>query len=236
MFTRGQSGGVMAKSAAVHTIRGIGWLATLPADLQDAVIGRSDLIAAEAGQSLFEAGDATGGIYGVVEGRIDLHLPAQGDAPTLASSAGPGAWIGDLAAVSGADRMLSLIAGTPTRALRLSRAEMLRLVQDDPANWFHFAALLATNMARALATIDMLRRDRPIDRVAALLQNLIAMHAGADDAIAVSQGDLAAMAALSRTTVNTALLDLEQKGLVQRGYGTIRVVDRAALDRFVHRA
>lgn len=226
----------MLKSVAAQKIRRIGWLATLPEALQDQVIARSDLFKVETGQLLFEAGDATGGIYGVVDGRVDIHLPAHGDAPTLAAIAGPGAWQGDLAAISGDERRISLIAGAPTHVLRLSRAELLRLVQADPANWFHFAALHVTNSARAIATVDMLRRDRPVDRIAALLLNLIALHAGPDNQISVSQSDLGAMAALGRTTVNTALLELEQLGLVQRGYGMVTIVERNQLAQFARRA
>ena len=164
----------------------------------------------------------------MVSGRLGLHVPALGGEPTLSFVGGPGFWAGDLAAVAGVARRTSLIACRETEVLRLSRASMIRLAREDHDSWLHFAELMAANFALSLATIAMLRRADPIARMAALLLNL----AGRQQRIPIlasSQSDLAAMAALSRTTTNNALAALDKLGFVRRGYGTLTIIDHDGL-------
>ena len=47
--------------------------------------------------------------------------------------------------------------------------------------------------------------------------------------IDLSQGELAAMAVVSVPTIQRALRKLSQAGLVELGYGRVRIVNRAAL-------
>ena len=200
----------------------------MPMAFRDQVLQSCDHITLRTGQAVFEVGDEAGGIFGVASGRLGLHVPANGTEPTLSFVGGPGFWAGDLAAVAGIARRTSLIACCPTDVLRLSRASMIRLATADPAAWLHFAELMAANFETSLATIGMLRRADPIARMASLLLNLAGRQQRAQT-LTMSQADLAAMAAVSRTTTNNALGELEKRGLLERGYGSIQILSHDGL-------
>lgn len=195
---------------------------------RDQVLQSCDHIKLRTGQAVYEVGDEAGGIFGVASGRLGLHVPALGQEPTLSFVGGPGFWAGDLAAVAGVARRTSLIACCETEVLRLSRASMIRLATADPAAWLHFAELMAANFETSIATIGMLRRADPIARMASLLLNLAGRQQRVDT-LTVAQADLSAMAAVSRTTTNNALAELEKRGLLQRGYGSISILDHNGL-------
>jgi CRP-like cAMP-binding protein len=212
------------KLAAMNVCKEHGWLARMPFAFRDQVLQSCDHIKLRAGQAVFEVGDEAGGIFGVASGRLGLHVPALGHEPTLSFVGGPGFWAGDLAAVAGVTRRTSLIACCETEVLRLSRASMMRLTMADPEAWLHFAELMAANFATSLATIGMLRRADPLARFASLLLNLAGLQQPMHT-LTLSQAELAAMAAVSRTTTSNALGELEKRGLLRRGYSSITIID-----------
>ncbi|MFN3371386.1 MAG: helix-turn-helix domain-containing protein [Sphingomonadaceae bacterium] len=107
-------------------------------------------------------------------------------------------------------RLASLAAGTPGLDAAVTRLAML-------------------NLWTTLSIVSTLRRQSNVERVAALLITL----AGADLAdgwqVRVAQADLAAMAALGRTTLIEALRELEALGLIDIGYRAVRLRDLAGL-------
>ena len=218
----------MNKLAGMDVCRNQGWLARMPPAFREQVLTSCDFLRLKAGQAVYEVGDEAGGIFGVASGRLGLHVPALGEEPTLSFVGGPGFWAGDLAAVAGIARRISLVACCDTEVLRLSRASMIRLATTDPAAWLHFAELMAANFETSLATIGMLRRADPIARMASLLLNLAGRQQRAHK-LTMSQTDLAAMAAVSRTTTNNALAELEKRSLLRRGYGSIIILDHEGL-------
>lgn len=222
----------MDKLAAGAFVRRHGWLSRTPVPFQDEVIARSDLLSLTGGQALYHADDPAGGLFAIVAGRIELHYPVTGDDPTLAYICGPGIWAGDTAAVGGRRRRMTLIAGSGLQALRLPRAQLLRIADADPLAWRYFAELVANNYFNCLDVIDALRRGDPIERIAMSLCNLLFEQPEGEVVVNASQADLGAMTQLSRGTANTALGALESRGLIRRGYGVIEILDTAALRDF----
>lgn len=211
-----------------------GWLSTTPADFQDRLLAACDLLTFEAGSSCFRAGDDSGATFGVVEGRTELHIALQGNDPTLGYICGPGYWS---AAAIGQRRRLSMIAGpTGCRVLRLSRAEMFRITQHDPAAWRYFAELLAQNLVNALNVIDALKRSDPIERLAVTFCNLLESLSVTQGVVNASQTDLGSLTQLGRSSVNAALSELENRGLIRRGYASIEIPSVSALRQFISRA
>lgn len=213
----------------MEILRTRGWLTQAPSGFREAVLSRCDHIHIRATQSIYEVGDDTGGIYGIAQGSVELHLPSAGGQPTLTFLSGPGLWLGDVAAITGRSRQLSVLAKADTHVLRLSRAEMQRVTLEDPLAWLQFAELLAMNFTLAMRMIAVLRYDSPVQRLSALLLTLAATEPDGQLKAKVSQAELAAMANLSRTTVNAALAELEDTGLVRRAYAAVEIADVAGL-------
>ena len=215
----------LSKAAAVDVFRHKGWLARTPAAFREEILRRCDVLHLRRGQSAYEMGDEPGGLYGVSSGRLDVHLPSRVDAPSLTWLAAPGFWTGDIAAVTGTRRQITLIAGADSRVLRLSRASMIQIVEADPQAWLHFAELLARNFATALSAIALLRLDSPIARICALLAGLAVDDTDPSPTVRASQAEIAAMTQLGKTAVNASLSELEAAGVIQRRYASVRVLD-----------
>jgi CRP/FNR family transcriptional regulator, cyclic AMP receptor protein len=212
-------------------LRKVGWLSTTPKGFQNAVLKRGDLRKATSGEPLFLTGDPAGGIFGVVEGQIELHLPGDRDAPALAHIAGPGHWYGDLAAILGHPRRFTFLARGACRILRLRRAEMIALCTKEPVYWRCFAELVATNLRLTVSFIDAIRRRSPTGRIAA---ELLILAGEQLDAVVIhaSQAELAAITGLSRAAVNTALGELQKRGWVRNRYAAVEIIDRNAIELF----
>ncbi len=210
-----------------------GWLSATPDGFQRTVLARGDVLSLRTAESLFHAGDDPGGIYGLIKGHLELHLAARGQSPTLAHIAGPGFWAGDFAAIRGAPRRFSILARGECTVLRLSRAEMQRICQEEPPSWRYLADLAVANLGLTLDFAEMLRRVDSIARVAAALAILAEDDAQGSHIVDASQADLAAMTRLSRGAVNAALNALEKRGWIARRYGGVSVTNPAALTDFV---
>src|ERR1700683_3668951 len=98
-------------------LRGVTWLAEAPADFQDQVLAKCDMLWFGKSDLVYDTGDEASGLFGVVEGRLDGQLPALGIESTLSYVGGPGSWYGDIAAVTGQRRKTSVIAGTALMAV-----------------------------------------------------------------------------------------------------------------------
>ena len=57
--------------------------------------------AACTGDAICRVGDDTGGVFGVHEGSVEIHVQGRSNGQTLGLIAGPGFWIGDMAALTG---------------------------------------------------------------------------------------------------------------------------------------
>ena len=92
-----------------------------------------------------------------------------------------------------------------------------------PEGWRYLATMMMSNLKLALNYVEAVKAKDSVTRVRAVLRNL-ATHCGNDDGIVgVSQDDLAALAGLSRKTVNSAMKRLEGTGEVTVSYRSVRI-------------
>lgn len=225
----------MNRTQAADVLRRTGWLSATPGDFRDEVLARCDLLHFAPRESLFAAGDDTGGLFGVAAGSVSVFMPAPAGEMDLGHIGGPGFWTGEFAAVTGARRRVSVSARSDCRVMRLPRASLQAIAQRQPATWSHVTTLLAENLHLALNVIDALKRDDPAERMGRVLLNLVGDVTGPAKIMA-RQSELAAIAHLSRTTVNAVMADLERRGWVRQGYGVVEVIDLPALESFVQGA
>jgi CRP/FNR family transcriptional regulator, cyclic AMP receptor protein len=217
------------RSRIEQVVRSHGWLSQTPETFQSQVLANCDLLNLKAGQSLYRAGDASGGVFGVLEGTVAVYVPPHDSRSSLAYVAGPGFWIGDVAAVRGGKRLVTIQAVSRCRLLRLPRAELQRILGKDPVCWSYMALLLAQNFARSIRLISALKLVQPRDRVAAVLLQLVDDMPEGQLKITVSQSNLGSVTNLARSSVNSALKDLEQLGLIRRRYSSVTIVSASEL-------
>ena len=226
----------LERQRAELVLRHQGWLAERPRAFQDLVLARCELMKLKPTQIVYELGDEAGGLYGLVEGHVGVHLAVRGLDPSLGFVGRPGFWAGDAAAVRGAPRLVTIVANTRCRIFRLRRAELLLIAQRDPLVWAHVALLMGHTVERCVNIIDALKRHDPVARVAAMLLSLIADVPQLAPVIRVSQAELGSMTSLGRGSVNAALRELQERRLIRRRYRSIEVMNARALGQFAGRA
>lgn len=177
------------------------------------------------GQTIYRTADPPGGIFTVLDGRIDLHWAHLSSDSTLFFATGPGWWVGDLAAMSGNARRFDLVAGRESKVLRLNRATLLDLVEQSPDLWPGIVRMLTATMSGAVDIMQFLSVDDPTSRIASCLFALNVTGQGWNGTLPLSQAELASIARISRRRTNAALAELEAAGTIERGYGVISILD-----------
>jgi CRP-like cAMP-binding protein len=212
---------------------GMGWLAQASPELRSEIARRCDLIVAQEVRSLYWAGDPASGIFGVVSGRLDVHLPHWGGGRSLVHVLGPGWWVGDMAAISGELRRLDVTMHGDTRLMRLSRAEIGRICDRFPEMQKCLLAMMAANMRTLIEVVESLGFSDPTSRVGACLSRLDRTGSGWQGRLPVTQGELAVIARLSRRRTNAALNALEASGALRLRYREIEIRDRERLRELI---
>jgi len=132
-----------ASPARVEALRAV----PLFAELSDDALGRLAGVATEvevpAGFVLVKAGDDASGMFVLQEGSAVVELPG-GHVVRL----GPGEFFGELAlVVDGLHRTARVRAETPVRCLAIARADVTRLLEEEPGVALGMLRVLARRLA-----------------------------------------------------------------------------------------
>ncbi|MEX0307660.1 MAG: Crp/Fnr family transcriptional regulator [Ruegeria sp.] len=182
-----------------------------------------------ADEALYLQGDVANGIHAVLDGSVKITVPADDGQEFVIHQEGRGFWIGDLALFATAHRLVSVVTTRPTETLFFPASQLERMVRETPDFIRDFYALTHDNMQKALRIIANLAVTGTEKRLVLRLLHLDEVASDADGWIPVSQEELAAMIAVSPPTLHRALHRLVGLGLIEGGYGRLRLKDRSAL-------
>lgn len=208
-----------------------GWLSECSPKLQHQLIEIGKITQFEPGEILFRIGDAPKGIYGVAIGAVHIAMPADDGQELVIYHADTGFWVGDLELFSELPRMATVSAVAPTQCLFLSRRQLGRLLDNNPDYYRDFYKMSYENgrtIMRALANMTVTGSDK---RLALRLLQYDENTSHPDAWITVAQSQLAMTTALSVPTLERVLRRMAKAGLVEIGYGKLRILDRAELAR-----
>lgn len=203
----------------------VGWLAEQPRDLREAIAATARWRTYKAGQFLYQAGDASDGLYGLADGALELTFPLVVEEPVAIYRAEIGFWIGDNAEFSETPRLVSVMAARPSRVLHWPGSAARAFLTTAPEHWLAFYRLNARNLSTA---VEALAEVLALTVRARVCRRLLAMSADQRDA-PITQADLAKLVGVTRGTLQRCLIDLGAKGGIETLYGRIRVVDRGVL-------
>lgn len=207
-----------------------GWLAEQPEDLRSAVCRRLRVQRFEAGARIYAAGDPPGGLYGVVEGSVSIDVAERAERVPV-HVVGPSAWIGEAGALPRGPRLVGARAMTPAVLAHLPQRDLEALLEEQPHWWPCFSKLHARSLALALRFLRDQIATSTRERVARrLVEHAEPGGEGAGE-IALTQRLVADLLGLSRASLARALASLSETGLVDRGYGRIRILDVEGLRR-----
>ena len=206
-----------------------GWLASCDPDTREALRGIARFRAFHAGEYLYHAGDEANGVFGIVSGSVDSLIPLQDGEEFVANRAGGGFWIGDLAVFADQPRLVSLRAATALRVVYLPGAQLLALSRQQPTILADFFRLTGENFTTTFAVLSNLAVPGATNRVALRLLMQGRALPRDDGWIHIDQESLAEMVALSQQSVRRSIRELQSRGLIESGYGRIRILDHAGL-------
>jgi CRP-like cAMP-binding protein len=209
-----------------------GWLAEQPPafNARIAALGRWRRVTR--GQPVFFAGDPPDGLYGLGEGALTVTFPLVGDEPVTLYRAELGFWIGDSALLAGAVRMVSLHAASDARLFHAPGEAIRALLAREPQWW---PCLYALSHRNVTLTLTVLAEALSLTARARLSRTLLRM-AGDGDAVVVTQGELAALIGMTRSSLQRALTSLAEAGAVRQEFGRIAIIDAAALRALTNEA
>lgn len=209
-----------------------GWLADRAPHVRNELRSIARVRIYRPGEPLYTVGEAPRGVYGVARGALDISIPRQDGQEIVVHRAQSGFWIGDLALFSGQARLVTVVASTETVAACLPRSRLAQLLEQHPELIADFYVLSHRNVATLLQLLANLSIPRAETRIALRLLIYDQRQTNTQDWIPLSQEKLAELTALSVPTVQRALRGLVETGLVELGYGRLRIRDRERLLRY----
>ena len=180
------------------------------------------------GQLIQQRGDAARGFWLIEEGAVAAgQFRADGEFRQVALL-GPGDSYGELALLAGRPRVVDAVARGPALLRHIDGPAFERGLAEDPAAMRALAGAMAAQLQEVLDVMAGIRRGTATMRTAGLLANLCGATEGTQR-VAVTQQEIADLLGVTRATANGALRELEEAGLVVRGYRAIELRDVGAL-------
>jgi len=217
----------LEESLAVLSRRG--WFAGRSEAVRAALTNIARLRNYDAGQALYLVEDVPNGVFGLVRGSVDISIPRVDGMDLTVHRADPGFWVGDLALLANEKRLVSVIAAEPTRVVHLPDRDIRHLVEKDPRYYADFYALSHENVGTVLRLLGNLATTPSEARVAVRLLLQAERQSSSEAGLRLSQAKLAEMVALSLPTLQRILRRLQEQGMIELGYGQIRIVDHRRL-------
>ena len=203
-----------------------GWFSRVPHERRRLLLEEATVRSLAAGARIGDAGDPPGGLWAVLEGRVQLKgYPAVGlDLPLPVL--GPGTWFGETSTLDGLPRQTDATAVEPSRVLHVSEAAVARAAAAAPGLYRDLGALASLRQRMALA-FYALSAAHPVGVRLALI--LAGLSQDGRAAVRMRQEDLARLVGVSRQTLNRRLRALERGGIVQLAYAEITILDLSRL-------
>jgi CRP-like cAMP-binding protein len=205
------------------------WFRPLPEALKTQILQRSAVRSFRKGEFLIREGAPPRGLYGLMHGRT-RHVRSVSDGDEVLVHVGePGIWFGEFPLLSGQPSVGSVIADAAVRALFLPVGEFQRIVEGEPRYYREFNRLLWERYALLFRFMAEAQGLAPEAWLRSRLIGVAEVQRGerpllGPATITMSQSELANMIGMSRQTLNMLLARLQERGMVEVGYRTIRLL------------
>jgi CRP-like cAMP-binding protein len=216
------------KSIDISPLNKLGWLADQSPELHSWASEVGQWRSYDAGQAIYQADDPADGLYGLAEGAIQIAFPLPTREQVFLHRAEVGFWIGDLAELASAPRLVSVVSATNSRLLHISSEKVRRLLDYHPWHWPAFYRLSVSNMRMALT---LLSEALSLTVRARVCRRLLALSEANPD-IEITQETLSELLGVTRPTLRRCLLDLEERGAIARKYSRLSIIAPLVLKAF----
>lgn len=219
----GPDSGAIRQAAWVARCVGRGRAAPLRSEDVTALAAILEVRTFPPGAVLFAGGEATTGVWIMREGRIELAV-GSGRRRAVVSLLRPGDVDGDIELILDMPMPYTGRALSDVTGLFLARADFEQLLATRPAIGRRWLSSVAQRLAASQARILGLLGGTLTAQTARLLAD-----EAAGGRVELPQRTLAAMLGVQRPSLNKVLKEFERDGLIQIGYSSIDILDRARL-------
>lgn len=184
-----------------------------------------------AGSAVFARGTPTAHWAGVMEGMLKLdNITEDGKTSTFAGVPS-GAWFGEGSVLKDEPRPYAVTALTDSVVALVPRSEFLRLLHESHPFALWLIGQLNARLAHYVAQVQTDRLGDTTAQVAYSLSGLFndALFPNTARRITLSQEELGRLSGVSRQVANRALQELQDRGAIRLGYGSIEVIDLKVL-------
>lgn len=214
------------RAALQSFVRASAWAAGVRPDALNRLIEATTLRELEPGDVLCRQGERPTHWYGVVEGLLRMDVLCQ-DGAGVTLTAGPvGTWFGEAALTLGEPRIYEVSALRASRVACMSALAFFEALREDAE--FN-RAMLRSVSSRMHYFLELFARERGLDpdrRIAGILVTLAGnTPQGCAPQLDISQEELAQLAGVARQRVNQALRALQERGLIEVAYASVKVLD-----------
>lgn len=187
------------------------------------------------GQFIHSRGDSEPGISVIEKGAARAGIYASDGGFILTSFIGPGHSFGEVTVFTDLPLSHDISAVGPTTLINIPAQRFLELCAAEPA---YLTALLRATLLRSHVLIEMLHALRLLQLVPRVAKYLLIMapHTATKARLRFRQTDFAATLGLSRASMNRALCELEDLGLISRRYGSVEICSVPNLSRWLEHA
>ncbi len=185
----------------------------------------------EPGEVLFQAGDPGDAVYVVVDGEVEVRNSTPGGRDIVLVALGPGALVGEMAALDGGPRSADIAATRRSRLWRISRQALLEALESEPKA----AVALVVELSGRLRAADADIGDKTVLGLAGRLARLLLAEAPPQGLVAMTQTDIGRRLGYSREKVNRRLNAWAREDLVALTPAGVRVLDGEGLQALIAR-
>ncbi len=208
------------------------WFGALRLADRQALLRAAELLRLRPGEMLFRQGDAPGGFYGLLSGKLKISSLREDGREAIFVVLEAGNWMGEISLMDGQPRTHDATALGAVEVLVVPQAVFAALMDEAPFARA-VAAMLATRVRSLYGMVEdaALRstRARIARRLLLLARGDVTMADQARPVVPVSQEALAMMLGMTRQTLSKELKVLVAEGAVTLRYRRIEISSAARL-------
>jgi CRP/FNR family cyclic AMP-dependent transcriptional regulator len=194
-------------------------------ELRAAVEATAVRVSHRAGETLFSQGDPGDAVYIVEAGEIEISVLSADGRKLALDMVVPGEVLGEIA-LFGGERTATATALRDSALRRIRRADVMAVIRSRPELALEFIDLLCLRL-RAISRKLEERSFLPVP--ARLANRLLYLGDKVGPSVPVTQAELADFVGATREAIAKTLGEWRARGWIALARGSVRIVDRTAL-------
>ena len=146
----------MSLEQEVELIRQFPIFSKIQPAMQKLLCFSSERLTYDAGQVMFNAGDAADAAYIIIDGSVEISVPTP-SGPIIVNTLGKNELLGEIAIVGEVPRTATAKALTKLETLKISKELFMKIIRENPDAAIELVKILASRLA---STTNQLTRTR----------------------------------------------------------------------------